>query len=197
MSMLICGKRSKHRHESLSVSLNGEAIECVAGMKYLGLQIDKHLSFESHINMVCGKLSARPGLLWRIGSFIPQTLAKSLYLSLIYPHLLYRNFALDGASQTLKQRLQVQQNKAMRAVLKHDYLYPSAQLYIEARVDKVSVTIKKSLCNIVYQGVNKVGAEVYNSMFNLETSARDLRSNDQMLVSVPKCRTKFGENNMA
>ena len=177
--------------------LEGEAIEHVCVMKYLGVKIDNHLSFEAHINQVCGKLAVRTGLLWRIRHFIPMALAMSLYQSLIYPHLLYANFALDGATASLKNWLQVQQNNALRAVLKRDYMHSSAQLYVDAAKDKVTVTMKKSLCNIVYQGINNIGASVYNEMFNYAPSSRDLRSSDQLLAEVPKCRTKFGENNMA
>ena len=57
--------------------------------------------------------------------------------------------------------------------------------------------MKKSLCNIVYQGLNNIGAPVYNDMFNYAAPTWDLRSADQLLAVVPICRTKFGENNMA
>ena len=147
--MLMSGKCSAHRNESLSVHLEGEKIDNVQVMKYLGLQIDYHLTFESHINAVCGKIAARTGLLWRIRNFIPMNVAMTLYTSLIYPHLLYANFALDGTTNNLKNRLQVQQNNGLRAVLKRDYLYSSVQLYVEAKTDRVTASMKKSLCNIV------------------------------------------------
>ena len=76
-------------------------------------------------------------------------------------------------------------------------MHSSAHLYTEAEKDRVTVTMKKSLCNIVYQGINNIGAPVYNEMFNYAVSKRDLRSSEQLLAAVPKCRTKFGENNMA
>ena len=195
--MLISGKRSVHRNETLSVHLDEELIENVSVMKYLGVKIDNHLSFEANINVVCGKLAARTGLLWRIRNFIPLQLAMTLYTSLIYPHLLYANFVLDGTTLGLKNQLQVQQNNALRAVLKWDYMHSSAQLYAEAETDQVTTTMKKSLCNIVYQGINNIGAPVYNDMFNYALPSRELRSGDLMLAEVPKCRTKFGENNMA
>ncbi len=195
--MLMTGKHSSYRNDVLSVRLVGEEIEHVSVMQYLGVKIDNHLTFEAHINVVCGKLAARTGLLWRIRNFIPLALAMTLYQSLIYPHLLYANFALDGATTGLKNRLQVQQNNALRAVLKKDYMHSSSQSFAEAEKDRVTVTMKKSLCNIVYQGINNIGAPVYNDMFNYAVKLRDLRSSDQLLAEVPKCRTKIVENNMA
>ena len=76
-------------------------------------------------------------------------------------------------------------------------MHSSAQLYTEAEVDQVTVATKKSICNIVYQGINDIGAPVYNKMFKYATPARYLWSADLLLAEVPKCRTKFGEHNMA
>ena len=81
--------------------------------------------------------------------------------------------------------------------MKRDYTHSSAQLYTETKKDRVTVTMKKSLCNIVYQGLNNIGAPVYNEMFNYAVPKRDLRSSDQLLALMPVCKTKFGENNMA
>ena len=49
----------------------------------------------------------------------------------------------------------------------------------------------------MYQGINNVGARAYNNMFNYVSPTRDLRSADLLLAEVLKCKTKFGENNMA
>ena len=70
-------------------------------MKYLGLLLDKNLIFERRINSVTEKT----GLLSRIRDFIDFQLAKTLYMSLIYLHFLYRNFTLDRESQTVKDGL--------------------------------------------------------------------------------------------
>ena len=109
-------------------------------------------------------------------------------MSLIYPHFLYGNFILDSTNVTLKDRLRVAQNNALRVILKVDFTYPSARLLL--------VTMKKSQCNIVDRGINDLGPTVYNSMFNLRTYERSLRANDLLLTEPVKCRTKFGERNM-
>ena len=54
----------------------------------------------------------------------------------------------------------------------------------------------KSTCKIVYKGLHNSGAPIYNDMFNFAEYARNLRSSDQMLASVPKTNTKFAENNL-
>ena len=53
--MLLCGKRSRMKNESLNITLNNVPVECVNEMKYLGIIIDRHLSFNGHVNILCGK----------------------------------------------------------------------------------------------------------------------------------------------
>ena len=196
-SMLLCGSRSRLKHECLHVKLNDVNVECVHDMKYLGVFIDRHLTFNTHIQKLCGKISAKIGLLWRVRSFIDNGLAMKLYTSLIYPHFLYCNFILDGTSNHNKHKLQVQQNNALRAVLKADYDVPTAKLYIDACVDTIDVCMKKTACKIVYRGIREMGPPIYNKLFSLSVPGRDLRSSELPNAVVPKCRTKFGEHNVA
>ena len=126
--MLLCGRHSRKKSETLNVCIDGESVECVTEMKYLGLIVDRHVTFDQHVNKLCSKVSSKMGLLRRIWSFIPNDLALLLYNSLIYPHLIYANFILDGCSETTLDKIRVQQNNALHAVLKPDYRSPSVKL---------------------------------------------------------------------
>ena len=48
-SMLFCGKHSHLCNFSLNINSNSIAIECVDTIKYLGVQIDRFLSFEKNV----------------------------------------------------------------------------------------------------------------------------------------------------
>ncbi len=54
---------------------------------------------------------------------IPTCLAKTLYTSLIYPYLVYCSLIMDGMKEGLKDKLQIYQNAALKAVLsvENDY----------------------------------------------------------------------------
>ena len=196
-SMLLSGSRSKLKHESLELTLNDVEIECVQDMKYLGVIIDRHLTFTNHVNKLCGKIAAKIGLLWRVRNFIDNNLAMKLYNSLIYPHFLYCNFILDGANMTNKNKLQIQQNNTLRAVLRSNYDVPTTKLYADAGVDKVEVCMKKTTCKIVYRGINNLGPPIYDKLFNLAVPNRELRSSEIPNAVIPICRTRFGEHNVA
>ena len=196
-SMLLCGRRSRLKNDSLAISIDDEHVECVTEMKYLGLIVDRHLTFEQHVTKLCSKVSSRTGLLWRVRSYIPGELALTLYNSLIYPHLLYANFILDGCSKGTIDKIKVQQNNAMRAVLKAECRTSCIKLYQDSGVDPIDVSMKKTIVKIMYKGLNDIGAPVFNNMFNYEQHSRELRSSDKLLADVPRTNTKFGEHNVA
>ncbi len=127
--MLFCGSRSKHRNSKLNIRLNAdddeEVLDQVPHAKYLGVELDEHLSFENHVNKLCSKVSARTGILWRMRSFISEGLAKELYNSLIHPHFGYADIIYDACNWTCKNKLQVHQNAALRAI-KNVFQYTTA-----------------------------------------------------------------------
>ena len=115
-AMLFTSNRSRYKDDVINCTIRGGVIEQTDEVKYLGLHVDPCLNFDSHIAKICSKMKVRTKLLWCIRSFISKDLAFTLYRSLIEPHLLYCNFILEGTSSTNKQKVQVQQNNALRAV---------------------------------------------------------------------------------
>ncbi len=79
--MLFTSSRSRHRNASLELKLCEQPIKQVREIKYLGLLLDPQLSFDTHIQKLCGKINSRTKLLWKMRGFIDMELAKMLYLS--------------------------------------------------------------------------------------------------------------------
>ena len=81
--------------------------------------------------------------------------------------------------------------------LKADYDIPTAKLYTDACVDTIDVCMKKTACKIVYRGIKNMGSSIYDKLLNLAIPSQELRSSDIPNAEIPKCRTKFGEYNIA
>ena len=194
-SILFTSNRSKYKGWSLNLSLNNAKIEPANEIKYLGLILDRNLTFERHISKLCCKVTARTKLLWRKRHFIPTSLAITLYKSLIQPHFIYCDFILDGVTEGLKDKMQVHQNNALRAVLNVDYDY-ATNMYTEVKVDNIRTNMKKSCCKIVYKGFYNLGPKSLNDMYELYTPGRELRSSKELQVKIPKVNTQFGAKNI-
>ena len=132
-----------------------------------------------------------------IRSFITLDLAFTLYRSLIEPHLLYCNFILEGTSQQNKHKLQVHQNNALGAVKCGSKYTSGTDLHLELQVDSLALQMQIACCKFVYRGYYDLGPPALNNVFGLHVSERDLRSNEMLQARVLKCRTQFGERNLA
>jgi hypothetical protein len=69
--------------------LTGKNIEQVANYKILGVNLDQDLTFETHVEELCKKLSKRLGLLRRISPYLKQKQKAYYYEAVIKPLLLY------------------------------------------------------------------------------------------------------------
>ena len=147
-TMLFCGNRSPYKEIKLNINDGSERIEEVDTFKYLGLYLDRHLCFNDHIDKIIKKVNQRTGILWRMRNFINQPLAKYLYQSLIHPVFQYCDFIYDGCSITLKHKLQVSQNAALRAVRKCACDYSTRQLHDDLEIDILSVAWMKSTLDL-------------------------------------------------
>ena len=89
--LLVTGKRipCKLDNCSLELKLVNSDIEQVDGQKLLGVTIDKHLSFDVHVEELCKKLSQRIAVLRKIRRFIPIEQRILYYNAMIKQVMLY------------------------------------------------------------------------------------------------------------
>ena len=180
----------------LNITGNNIPIDSVDTIKYLGLYVDKHLSFDSHVDNIVKKVSQRNRLLWKMRNFIPESLAKYLYTTLIAPIFNYCDFIYDGTSNYNKQKLQVMQNASLRAVKRTKLEYPVKRLHDELEIDFLGDIRKKSTIKLVYRGVNNMGPEFLNNNFNEYVPNRPLRSASKCQVAVPKTKLHFSDRDI-
>lgn len=112
---------SKHRlrsNSSLDIKCNGTNIKPTSSVKYLGATIDQSLSFDAMARSVLQKVNARLKYLYRKQDFLTQHTKKLLVMSLIQCHFDYCcSIWYPGLTQSLKNKLQVTQNKLIRFIL--------------------------------------------------------------------------------
>ena len=119
-SMLIANQNSMKyfRDNGLAFDIQGNSLDIVSEIKYLGVIIDSSLSFKRHIDYICKKISKKIGVLRRVSWYLSITSRKLVYNSIILPHFTYCSTILYMANQTDLNRLQKLQNRAMRVILK-------------------------------------------------------------------------------
>ena len=74
---------------SINLSMNNIPIDIVPHFNYLGITLDKHLSWKTHVAMVTGKLLKINGILNRLKYSYPTHVLLTIYKSLFVPHINY------------------------------------------------------------------------------------------------------------
>ena len=98
------------------ICLDGHSIERVNSYKWLGVQVDKTLSWEAHISEVVGKVAKVLAALRRLRPVCPQSTLVTIYKSLVLPHLDYCSAVWGCIGNGPYQKLEKLQNRAARII---------------------------------------------------------------------------------
>ena len=71
------------------IKINNTSVEIVGEFKFLGIFIDKHLKWSTHIEFIANKVSKYIGVINRLKHTLPPRVLLTLYNTLILPHLNY------------------------------------------------------------------------------------------------------------
>ena len=82
------------------ISVGNNTINETSVTKLLGIHIDKKLNFVNHITEMSMKVTKSIGL-YKQNRFLPETILKTLYTSLIHPYLSYGIEAWHGTYQLI------------------------------------------------------------------------------------------------
>lgn len=103
-----------------SIKINNFALNVVTDFKFLGITIDNKLKWKQHIDMVKSKVALLTGVIYRLRDCLNQNSLRQIYLSLIYPHLLYCCAIWGGAYNTFIDSLIISQKKLLRVMFFKD-----------------------------------------------------------------------------
>ena len=98
-----------------NIYLENNKIEFVDKFNFLGLIVDKNLSFKPHIDMISNKISRATGIMNKLKKFVPTSALLHIYNCLIFSHINY-GLIIWGPYINRNTRLEKLQKKAIRMV---------------------------------------------------------------------------------
>ena len=99
-----------------SLSINGKAIKQIEYVKFLGVILDKNMSWSQHIHYIRGKISKGIGILCRARKIFKTETLLTLYHSFIYPYLTYCVEVWGGANKCYISSIVKLQKSAVRII---------------------------------------------------------------------------------
>ena len=99
------------------ILFDGEVLEWVTHIKYLGMYLDRNLNFIRQTDEICGKLSRFQGVFYALAPLVPRSVLVKIYYSLVYPTLIQNIIIWGGLYEIHYNRVSVILNKILRIIL--------------------------------------------------------------------------------
>ena len=109
--MLLTNKKNIPK---FTVKINDEELESCDSYKYLGVYIDKSLSWKSHIDYICTKISKACGALSKIRHIVDIETLCTVYYALANSYLRYGILAWGNATDSIINPLDTLINRCVR-----------------------------------------------------------------------------------
>ena len=171
---------------NFKIKLNGVVLKPKSEIKYLGITIDEHLTFKSHISIMNAKLKRANNLLALSRHYLPNNLLKQIYYSQFHSHLGY-GCQVWGQSTTAISQTSILQNKAVRLMSFSPKDAPSNPLYKNLNILKLEDLIKTNNIMFVHKTLNKMSPSHFGNFFepHIPNHDHDTRNNPSSEHSIP------------
>ena len=125
-------------------------IDSVDRFNFLGVLLDKHLSWDAHTNALDGKISRTTGILNKLKLFLPQYILKTIYTSLILCQLKYGILAWGHNNN----RVYKLQKRAVRIISCRKFNAHSEPLLKKLNLLKVEDILKLQQLKFYHKSIN-------------------------------------------
>ena len=128
-NFLIIHPRQKRVSHKITISIDNKCLKEVQYAKYLGVLIDKHLSWTPHIQQIKLKISKNLGILAKMRYCVSKQVLKNLYNAFVMPYISYGLINWGAASKTSLNPLKVKLKQAVRLMTFSERSHHSKPLF--------------------------------------------------------------------
>ena len=139
-------------------------LESKVYIKYLGVLIDKNISWKHHIDAIATKISKNVGLIAQLRHYVPRKILLNLYKSLIHPYLTHGLPAWGHAGKMYLNKILILQKRALRLLSFADVRDHAIPLFLETNVLPITFLYHECVASLMYD-INSNNAPI--SMLHL------------------------------
>ena len=178
-TMFFGGKARMSKISLPDFYINGNVLQRAQTYTYLGIKLDEQLTLETYANVVVERVSQKVYQLKKIRSLLTNRAALLIYKNMILPILEYGDIFLHSASQKIKKKLQVLQNRA----LGKKKLYSTDNLHDEAKLLKLKDRRPMHVLLHMFQLARLPGFRLWK---RFQSAGMKTRSSKKKLISCRK-----------
>ena len=174
--------RSKWRKldREMIIKLNGKRLTPTDNVKYLGMYLDNHLSWDQHILKLSTTLSRANGILSKLRYNSPRNVCLNVYYSIFYSHLIYGSNIWGLTSDSNIEKIEKLQNKCARILTFSNFNCNPEPVINELGLCRVRDVITIQQLKLAYEFCNNL---LPSDLCNLFTYTRDTQTTNLTLTS--------------
>ena len=165
--------------------IDGVKIDIKDDTKFLGVMIDKHLSFQQHVQYIKGKVARGIGILYKCKRVFGQETLKTLYNCFLYPYLNYCISVWGSTYQTYLDPLSKLQKRAIRLIAGVRRLTHSDPLFKQLRILKLDEIYIYSTQMFMLKYHNNAIPNIFESYFEKNSYHHSHETRSQNLYRPP------------
>ena len=195
--MLLTNNRTNYQ---LALYIDGNKIDQVKMVKYLGIRIDEKLNWSEQIKHLEGKLSSACSLIGKLRHYVDIKCLLSFYYSHVYSHLSYAILTYGMANKASLHRLQVLHRKCTRLMAQYGALseinFRSLEIFKNMNLLTLDDICKLELGKLMHRSFHKTLPITFDTIFSLKTKMHsyNLRSNNVIMFQQPHATTAKMQN---
>ena len=148
------------------IKIDGLTLEHKDTTKFLGVTIDKHLSWNPHIANITSQIAKGIGILYRSKHILPPKSLLMLYNTLILPYISYCNIIWGNCGITKLNSIFLLQKKAVRICTNSSYITHTNPLFHKLNVLKISDINILQTGTFMFKYINNLLPEVFSNLFS-------------------------------
>ena len=191
--MIFTSKGKSYNKNISNIHIDGNKIQQVNKTRFLGIIIEEHLNWATHINHLCNIIARNVGILQKLRYFIPAYVLKILYHSLILSHLQYCTLLWANSYYSHLHKLRLLQKKAIRILSNTDYLSHSSKLFLKLKLLKLDYIMIFRLGTFMYKLKNNKISSTIPHMFITNENIHSHNTRNKEGYLIPSVRTNCGK----
>ena len=196
--MVIFKSKRKKFNDTVKIKLSGKRIYPTASVKYLGVKIDQHLTWQHHINDLSVKLNRANALLFKIRKFVDDKILRSIYFAIFESNLNYCSLVW-AQNYNVINRLVILQKKALRIMNYQPRNSHTSPLFRKAAVLKFKDKINLENILFISKSINNLLPSLFNNWFVFSSDTHKYNtswSSDDKLQKYSYRTNTYGKNSI-
>ena len=190
-NFIIFRPRQNRQTLDLAFNISNYSIDRVKEATFLGVILDEHLTWKSHIHNVARKVSKAIGIIYKSSFCLNNSSLRMLYFSLSYPYLFYCVSVWASTYPSNLRRLITLQKRVVRIMSRSAFDAHTDSLFKNLKILNLESIYKLQIGKFMYQYRSGLLPYSFNDMFLVTREVHSYGTRSSEHFYLPQCRTNI------